>query len=451
MSDFVLFSPLGMTDPTRGFRDGAFIHICRFYRPKKVYLYMSAEICGYDRLDNRYVKYLARLSEKFGFACEAVKIERPDLVNVSDFDAFYGDFTELIGRISAENPDCGILLNLSSGTPQMKSALQVVSSLSPLRLTLIQVLTPESRSNVEKPAGRDYEFELEWELNEDNRADSPPNRCREVKCRNLNAVIKWEIITKHIAAYDYKAALAVAETIPAHIEPRALALIRAGERRLGLDLGAAAAYARSAGYELLPVKDKDGSGTISTVFEYLLSLKIKLAKGELGGFIRALSPALTDLLEICLREKCGVDIAGFCVLSGEPGRQIPILVRDRLPPDLRAALDERYRRGYKDGPLSAASLTPLVACRAAPAAAALVGDLRTVEERARNLAAHEIVAVTDSWLKQNTGFTSEAIFKMLRKFLGLCVPIPRKAWHSYEDLNAAICGSRGSLFFVGEH
>ena len=58
MSNYVLFSPLGMTDPTRGFHDGAFIHICRVYKPKKVYLYMSKEIYQYDKRDNRYERYL---------------------------------------------------------------------------------------------------------------------------------------------------------------------------------------------------------------------------------------------------------------------------------------------------------------------------------------------------------------------------------------------------------
>ena len=116
MDNLVLFSPIGHSDPTRGFRDGSFIHICRIYKPQKVYLYMSKEMCDYDDLDNRYEIFLQKLCQKLAFNCDVIKIRRPDLIRVNDFEAFYGDFTKTIEQIVRENQGDTILLNLSSST-----------------------------------------------------------------------------------------------------------------------------------------------------------------------------------------------------------------------------------------------------------------------------------------------------------------------------------------------
>ena len=60
----VLFSPIGGTDPISNFRDGAFLHICRHYKPDKVKFFMSKEIYAYHLKDNRYIYCLEKLGEK---------------------------------------------------------------------------------------------------------------------------------------------------------------------------------------------------------------------------------------------------------------------------------------------------------------------------------------------------------------------------------------------------
>ena len=75
MSDYVLFSPLGLSDPTRGNFDGAFLHILRHLKPVKAYLFMTSEICHYDELDNRYEVMGQRVCKHEGFNCEIIKIK----------------------------------------------------------------------------------------------------------------------------------------------------------------------------------------------------------------------------------------------------------------------------------------------------------------------------------------------------------------------------------------
>lgn len=439
MARYVLFSPLGMTDPTRGCRDGAFIHISRFYKPQKAYLYMSGEICAFDELDNRYEVYLRKLCEKLDFDCEVKKIKHNQLFSVHDFEAFYGEFSRLVREIHDENPGCEVVVNLSSGTPQMKAALRIVCSLSSFRVLPVQVSSPAGKSNTEEPTGESYDIELEWEFNEDNSDGDVENRCTVVKSENFNALIKSEIISKHIAAYDYRAALLVAETVSDYIDPRIISLIKVGEQRLALNTGMAEMFARSVGYELLTVRDRSSSSKkVKDAFEYILALQIKHKKGELADFIRGISPVLTTMYEIYLKEKCGIDIEDYYKITGPQDRKTPKLSRNLLPTDLLEALNTNFGGEYKDSPPSAANLSPLIALKGDAGAAALAVRLRNIEERARNLAAHEIVAVTDKWIEQKTGSGALEILKMLKDFLAFCTAVPRGAWESYEQMNEYI-------------
>ncbi len=52
----VLFSPVGMTDPIKGHKDGPMLHIVRYYRPKKVVLFLTGEIMERHEKDDRYCR-----------------------------------------------------------------------------------------------------------------------------------------------------------------------------------------------------------------------------------------------------------------------------------------------------------------------------------------------------------------------------------------------------------
>ena len=438
MKDYILFSPVGTTDPTRGLRDGAFIHICRIYRPKKVYLYLSAEMCKFDELDNRYELYLNKLCKKLDFECKVKKIKKQELVHADDFDYFYDDFTKYVQKIIDQNPDSQIILNLSSGTPQMKSALQVIGVLSNYKLIPVQVRSPEGKSNETRYAGKDFDLEIEWELNEDNVEDFV-NRCRVVRSRNLNALIKKEIMVKHIANYDYRAALDIVETIPDFISKEAKTLIAAGERRLALDVGLAKMHAQNIGYSLTTIKSKSAfKDDIIMAFEYILNLQVKAYRSELADFIRAISPILTSLFEIYLHEKCGINIDNYYKETGPKKHKTLKLCRELLPRDLLDALDNAFDQNYRNSEPSAAVLLPLIELKGEPQVIQLANELRDVEKEARNPAAHEIVSISDKWFKNKTGYDSNEILKMLKKFLSYCTAVPKNAWESYENLNQRI-------------
>ena len=76
-NDLVLFSPVGTTDPITNCRDGALLHICRAYRPREVWLYLSDEMLRYHQSDDRYLACLNRLGEETGWSFRARIIPRP--------------------------------------------------------------------------------------------------------------------------------------------------------------------------------------------------------------------------------------------------------------------------------------------------------------------------------------------------------------------------------------
>ena len=194
MSRKILFSPVGGTDPISAVNayDGSLLHICRYYKPDVVVLYMSAEVLEAQEKDNRYKYCLQQLMELQHREMEIAAVERPELTEVQDFDFFYDDFREEIQKIySGMEESDELLINVSSGTPAMKSTLMVLGTFGEYPCRLIQVVTPAKKMNEHQH--RDYDVETLWELNEDNLPDAQ-NRCVEINCPSLLKLKQEEII-----------------------------------------------------------------------------------------------------------------------------------------------------------------------------------------------------------------------------------------------------------------
>ena len=69
----------------------------------------------------------------------------------------------------------------------------------------------------------------------------------------------------------------------------------------------------------------------------------------------------------------------------------------------------------------------------------LMEDLRNVESNIRNLAAHEIVSVTDETIKNLTGFYGRDIMSKIRELFGYTeISIRKGYWDSYDEMNRKI-------------
>ncbi|MDE7325628.1 MAG: CRISPR-associated protein Csm6 [Lachnospiraceae bacterium] len=438
MEKKILFSPVGGTDPIKYLRDGSMLHICRHYQPDLVYLYLSHEMMEYHRQDNRYVDALERLGRQIGHTFEIHLIERDDLIDVQQYDIFYKDFRQEIQKIEQEMDNSDILLlNMASGTPAMKSALLVMATFAEYRFLPIQVSTPQKKMNKVYEDRDSFENDLEFALNEDNAQDAP-NRCEEVKCLNLMKLIKMDAIKKHVLAYDYPAALSVAKEIKEDLCEDAFRLLQIADARIKLDHDKMNKLMAGKKYHIYPVKE----GNNRKVFEYALALQIKVIKQDYADFIRGITPLTVDLLEYILKSRCGILLNDCCkkdqkgVMKWHEGK----LKRAGLF-DL---LQEEYNGGFKLGPVYANHLEKLIARKCGDdRLCQKVKAITQIESQVRNVAAHEIVSVTDQWIREKTEGTACSaldilkIIKQIVEFAGLAAE-KSQAWNSYDCMNEKI-------------
>lgn len=433
MSKTILFSPVGGTDPisSTNFCDGSLLHIFRCYKPDEVYLYMSKEILALHEKDNRYIYCLDQLAQlqKRTYHCQI--IERPEMENVQEFDYFYRDFREIIQKIigTMEKNDV-LLLNISSGTPAMKSGLLVLKTLGEFPCKAIQVVTPTKKMNEHIHKG--YDVQTLWELNEDN-SEKFVNRCSEVKCPTLSILQQENIIKKLVQEYDYQAALEVAETIPEEFTREYKDLLKMASRRLLLDFSGVDQILQKNKCYRLPVRDAG----IRKYFEYALALQVKLKRCEYADFIRGISPILVDLFEKILENQMGICLKDYC--TQKKNKSWVWDAKKLHGTDVYRILVKEYYQ-FRYGDVYSSHLCLLIQTLGKDLKAKeVVNGLRSVESNLRNLAAHQIISVTDITVKKQTGYTGNQIMEMLKKAFALSeIGIKKEDWDSYDTMNQVI-------------
>ena len=430
----ILFSPLGMTDPITHLYDGSMLHICRVYKPDILILYMSAEVIHFHEKDNRYLYCIEKLSQHMNHPIEVHMIKRPELKEVQEYDVFYDDFHNIIGAILKNTTeDDEILLNIASGTPAMKSALLVLSVLADYKLRPIQVTTPIRKSNTRLEDKVNYDVETNWELNGDNEPDYV-NRCTEPKTRNFSVLLMKDNIRKMVSSYDYEAALTMATEIKEYVSDDAMNLIKIGCERLKLNQRAVDILVKQIPYDIIPIKSSDQR----MVFEYALSLNIKRIKGEYADFVRALTPLVADLIESLLKNQCKIDINQYCKINSKGVRKFD---ESKLAgTQIFTILSNEFGGNFKADLVGTRQMVPIIMELSNNVVLKQnVNDIMNVEQKIRNLAAHDIVSVTPEWIQQKSGFSAEQIFDMIKYLVRESgIHATREAWNSYDVMNQYI-------------
>ena len=430
----ILFSPVGGTDPIsqNNLHDGALLHICRWYQPDDVYMYMSDEIIKKRDADNRYIYCLDRLSEKTGHTMNYHEIERPDLDKVYDFNFFYNDFKKELDQIIGEADESDtIYLNISSGTPAMKSGLLVLATLLDYRCKLIQVVTPVGKMNEHNHDEND--IEMLWELDEDNDDDAV-NRCRVVYCPSLTEIQQKDIIKKHVANYDYAAALDLADDMSEEAACSFIDLLRMARERQLLNLSEFDKYQKKLGVDFSPVK----SSNERNYFEYALELSCKLKRGEYADFIRGVTPIVADLFELILKSRCSIDISAYYRVEKNGAKKWDTY-KISADTELSSALQGDWNEPVSGNVGSAALLNAILYYSDDVSLNELVQEVRDVEEKVRNIAAHQIVSINEQMIKSNTGFTPQRIINDIKRLFSYTnIRLKKEFWDSYDDMNSYI-------------
>ena len=443
---YVLFSPIGTTDPISNYRDGAMLHITRKYMPEKVYLYLSKEMCVLNNTDDRYRQALRLLGEENDVAFDIEIIEKPNLTQVHLFDAFYDEFEELIKDILAQYSEHIILLNVSSGTPAMKGALQTLAALSDNnRILPIQVPTPEKGANPRRDDIHTYSLEAEWKCDEDNDTNKYIDRTQISTSLNLNARLKKEIITKSVNVYDYHSALAIAKEIKRYMPHEAFKLLEAANSRIQLDIEGAMKDAAGTSCEIAAIKDKH----LQNISEYFLWLEIKLRREEYPDFLRGLTPLIADLFEIYISKKLSIDLWKYCSYSDKRNNRMimrkQFLMQDEIGQRILEALDTDYN-GYRETVCSSGYHLAIIKTFTKDKDADVLEialKLRQVEELCRNIVAHEIVSVTKEWIFDKLKYWPKEILTQLLNMADKADIPTVKLKDSYGKMNAQISSELG--------
>lgn len=428
----VLFSVVGTSDPIRGGYDGPMLHIIRQYRPQKAYLFMTREICLNDAKDERYVRAVQHVHPD----AEVIKLLYEELEQANDFLLFDEIFKKELSRVQQENPGAQILINISSGTTQMISALYLLASVVSYPVTLIQVDTYRKASNDAPAVRREYDIDLELENLMDDLEDAEiENRCREIKPENVVRHLISSAVMSHIQAFDYSAADKLATEHEAFFSENVRIMLKAAKARNQLEHDRAAKYLLDAGVDFYPLK----SGDVKPVFEYLLHMQKLQWREDLGEFIKSISPALTTLFAAYLKNNHRVDIYQYC----RRGKEVYYLHRENIPEEYLDAYDtspDWANRSFEFSFLSASTILPMIrkVCLDQKIDSTIFEELRNVERDVRNLAAHEIVAVTESMLKDSLGCQSKDIMDKLRILFERAFPKQSAKWDSYTTMNDRI-------------
>ena len=433
---YILFSPIGGTDPIANERDGSMLHICRKYHPECVMLYLSKEMAERHNRDDRYCDSLRRLADREGFSPEILVEMREDLSEVQVYDTFFQEFRPLLLGLHSRFPEHQLILNVASGTPAMKSALYLLAAFLPFPVLPLQTATPVKAQNPRLEPRAEYDVDLYWECDLDN--EDYVDRCRECRYENLNAQLQKESILAHLRSYDYSAALTVAKSIRPLLSPRAYGLLEAAKARVELNW-------RSIKPEWRAELGLAGSarGRIDLA-EYLIWLQMKQQRKDLADFLRGLTPGLYELLRLAVEEKAGYPVSTYCDSAGR-------FCRDRMTKSdvgrkLIAWLEPADRNLDRTYLSSWHYIKILEAQFASEPWAHPLLRLREIEERVRNKAAHTITPVDEKWLLEKGRVSSREIVKLLQEAVLLLNrdsgnPLTTKLavdWSAYSVMNRKI-------------
>ena len=208
MSKKILLTFAGNTDPTRGEHDGPIIHICRYYKPDKIYLILTKEM--EERNEEPYNIYKRAIKENLKNYNPEIICIKTGIKDAHHFDIYFNWIYETFEIIKKDEKDTEIYLNMTSGTSQMTTNLLMyyIDSLD-LNLIPIQVETYKKQSNQSeennKTVDKHNDVEAEAICNLDNEEKTRTYRIVEPDLKKYSRILTKNQIEKLLEQYKYEA------------------------------------------------------------------------------------------------------------------------------------------------------------------------------------------------------------------------------------------------------
>lgn len=418
----VLFSCVGTTDPARGGRDGGLMHIMRKYRPQVVCIFITEGILRLDKQDHRFEKMMAHMKEHWdGYAPQLIRREAP-IENASDLELVDEHLSKELKDFASQYPDAEILLNLSSGTPQMQIILAQMVLDPRYKMCGIQVSTPGRDANTTARTN-DKDYNVDDQLREAERIETEKNedRCRIPPLFPLRRKMQWEQINTLLTQKNYAAIVSMADCLPAK-QMKLVAHLSARNQLQHKEAQKIAAEL-SLDFPLYPYKQDGISKDYRDVSEYFLMMKNLQQADRYTDFILRLNPLTLrlqrTLLDQLLAAHHGFKLDDLMVLYAEENRKLlsADLLQQKLPEVYAAVNAELEHPPLEDADLSIYVCNLLLKHlpETPPALLELFLACGKLNRKHRNPAAHSLYNLTEENIQKTVGMSCAELVEQLEK------------------------------------
>ena len=388
----ILYTPVGDTDPIRGCYDGGMLHIVRHYNPDMAILVLSKEMEQKEASDSRFSKALKHVKADLDIKLIYTGLE--DVHRIDTLQPFVDHFYEML----SEYPDAEILINLSSGTPQMKLIMSYLS-VEHDAVRGIQVDSPQGGSNRSEPAVNDDEdIEIVIENNFDDQEDTE-NRCHEPQMGYIKRNNLKQSLHTLINSYKYKEAISLYEhykkTFTDELDNDILALLEHGKLRLELE------------YKLALEKiNRVGDLSLKSVFtdwkriklhEFLMLMEVRLKQGQIEDFILKITPFMYELMLYYFSTTYHVKWDEFEKWTPGGPRTDMVSFKEKHPQLYSSWYAHTKTPQFNEIQLSLNHMLHMLEDQpnVNPLLLKQLNDIRHIERKIRNKIAHEVVVLTE--------------------------------------------------------
>jgi CRISPR type III-A/MTUBE-associated protein Csm6 len=451
LNNYVLFSCVGSTDPVRNNYDGALLHIIRYYRPHAVYIFLSQEMGIREENDRRFSQGVRCLERKLAYDIE-IKLIYSHIENPHDFDAFIGVFSKHIEEIGQAFPQNKILLNVSSGTPQMMAMLCLETIVSSKPLIPVQVTTPVAKANDSKVGGKDYDIAWEMSNNLDNEPDSP-NRCVLPDILSFKRTLAKGQVQALINKYNYEEAVQILKGYGTEEDSSIMALLKFADYKKNLDSSAE-------GQEFNKIKDLAGYPKMDKecleICEYFNIVKLLQRTDHLTDFVLRLNPLVTELQSLFLKECLGFSVDKIVESKTKRERNGSIIVEKfvkrykikEYDQELLVHIDQCYHGEYRDNNhinirLQNCLIDYLLKGNAdiqLNSFGEFLKNMENLNQEQRNQAAHNLCGVSEDDIINEAGMSSSKIVNKLENLIKIIFKnrCKHEIFDIFDNINAKI-------------
>lgn len=450
----ILFTPVGDTDPVRGYHDGGMLHILRHYAPvDRVFVFLTKEMEDKETESGCYTKGIQKVAPQCKIEFIRSGITEPHIYERLTVlqDVFQEKYEQY--------PNEEWLLNLSSGTPQMKSVMSLIGLDHP-QVKAIQVFSPaEGSNNKSHPEKTPEMLEMLYHFNDDDDPSSS-NRCNEPELSLLKKhSVKMQIISL-VNNYEYEGALQLLKQNRSLFSDISEKLLRHAVHRRNLMWRDANKIISS--YKGNPLISKAGDFE-----EFFRVMELRQRKKQLPEFIVKITPICTKLVTdyaMSLAQRMLFDLNACSeIRRDEDGSIRYVLKREKIGRHnnmLLEHLNRKYKGGFKDSELSISNMayicewiinSGIPSNRRDIEIKKIFARLSIVSENIRNKVAHKIVMnltenIIREWSKgkersgiADAGLDSRDILNYLHRASDL-IRGQKFQW-DYDELNNSIIDS----------